>query len=93
MGLITRNHSCPSVFRQCPEQGMVSTMDRSIAGSLLSQSSLVNYHDSYSYDAFGRLEGHQQLNGTTPRRERDSNPRNILKFFCLSILKCHLKAL
>ncbi len=28
----------------------------------------------------------------TPRRERDSNPRNILKFFCLSILKCHLKA-
>ena len=35
MGLITRNHSCPSVFRQCPEQGMVSTMDRSIAGSLL----------------------------------------------------------
>ena len=67
MGLITRNHSCPSVFRQCPEQGMVSTMDRSIAGSLLSQSSLVNYHDSYSYDAFGRLEGHQQLNGTTPQ--------------------------
>jgi RHS repeat-associated protein len=49
------------------KQGMVSTMDRSIAGSLLSQSSLVNYHDSYSYDAFGRLEGHQQLNGTTPQ--------------------------
>jgi len=49
------------------KQGMVSTMDRSIAGSLLSQSLVVNYHDSYSYDAFGRLEGHQQLNGTTPQ--------------------------
>ncbi|MDA0899276.1 MAG: SpvB/TcaC N-terminal domain-containing protein, partial [Bacteroidetes bacterium] len=49
------------------KQGMVAAMDRSIAGSLLSQSSVVNYHDSYSYDAFGRLEGHHQLNGTTPQ--------------------------
>ena len=46
------------------KQGMVSQLDRDVAGSLLSTSGTVSFSDQYSYDSFGRFTNHEQFKAT-----------------------------
>ena len=43
------------------KQGMVSKMDRDVAGSLVSMSGNIDYSDQYTYDNFGRFTNHEQF--------------------------------
>ena len=43
------------------KQGMVSQLDRDVAGSLLSTSGTVSFSDQYGYDNFGRFTNHEQF--------------------------------
>jgi YD repeat-containing protein len=45
------------------KQGMVAQMNRSVAGSLLSQVGNASFTDAYTYDRFGRLDAHAQSKG------------------------------
>ena len=47
------------------KQGMVAQMNRTVAGSLLSQTGNASFSDAYTYDRFGRLEAHEQSKGAT----------------------------
>lgn len=47
------------------KQGMVAQMNRSVAGSLLSQVGSASFTDAYTYDQFGRLDAHAQSKGGT----------------------------
>ena len=47
------------------KQGMVAQMNRSVAGSLLSQVGNASFTDAYTYDRFGRLGAHAQSKGGT----------------------------
>ena len=47
------------------KQGMVAQMNRNVAGSLLSQFGTATFTDTYAYDRFGRLDGHEQLDGSS----------------------------
>jgi RHS repeat-associated protein len=47
------------------KQGMVRKMIRNVAGSLLSQFGTATFTDTYAYDRFGRLDGHEQLDGSS----------------------------
>ena len=52
-------------WRKYNKQGMVRKMIRNVAGSLLSQFGTATFTDTYAYDRFGRLDGHEQLDGSS----------------------------